>query len=264
MGFREGLEVFLIMVVIFQFLNQTNYGQLKKSGFYGLGIGVICSAIFGYFLFEFSSRLGETETTAKLWESGASIVALILITTFIYWMMNTGRTLVEEIKNQVRSNLSAWGVFFIAFVITLREGAEVSIFSFAGEYDLTSVFLGIGIAAVLAIGTYFSLFRINIKALFRVTLGYLILQAGYLLGYGIHEGLSAMANLQYISESSWLLEKAFDVSDTIFYHKEGLLGVPLNVLVGWYSKPEWIQLIAQVVYVVTLFSIWRRILRKNK
>jgi high-affinity iron transporter len=179
-------------------------------------------------------------------------------------MMHSGRNMVNEIHNQVKANLSAAGIFLIAFVLVVREGSEVAIFSFAGEYEILPVIIGLTISALLAIGIYFSLFRVNLKVLFSITLGYLILQAGYLLGYGIHEGLSALGGLNYINESSWLFTKAFDVSDTIFYHKEGALGLPLNVLVGWYSKPEWIQLAAHYGYVLILFIIWSKLNRTNK
>lgn len=264
MGFREGLEAFLILVVVFQFLNQIKQGHLKKFGIYGLVSGIVGSFLFGFILFKLTDNSGHTETTAKAWESVTSFVALALITTFIYWMMKHGRTMVGEIKNQVAANLSATGIFLVALVLVIREGAEVAIFSFAGEYDLPSVFAGIALSAVLAVLTYFSLVKVNLKAIFTITLGYLILQAGYLLGYGIHEGLEALEHMGVIPESSWLMQKAYDLSGTILYHKEGALGLPLNVLFGWTSSPEWIRLVLHVVYVVTLFSLWRRILRKDK
>jgi high-affinity iron transporter len=226
--------------------------------------GILGSSLFGYLLYKITSNSGHTETTAKVWESATSLIALGLITTFIFWMMKHGRTMVGEIKNQVAANLSATGIFLVALVLVIREGAEVAIFSYAGAYHLPSVFSGIATSAVLAVLTYFSLVKVNLKAIFAITLGYLILQAGYLLGYGIHEGLEALEALGTIPESSWLLQKAYDLSGTILYHKEGALGLPLNVLVGWTSSPEWIRLVFHVVYVVTLFSVWRRILRKDK
>lgn len=264
MGFREGLEAFLIMVVIFQFLNKSNMGHLKKFGNLGLISGLLGSLLIGGILYLISNEIGRTEQTAQLWASATSIIALALVTIFIYWMMHSGRTMVSEIHNQVTSNLSAVGIYFMAFVLVAREGAEVAIFTFAGEYHLLPVFVGLILSGLLAIGIYFSLFRINLKVLFTITLGYLILQAGYLLGYGIHEASEALEGLGYVSESSWFMQKAFNLSETIWYHKEGILGLPLHVLFGWYSKPEWTQLIAHYGYVIVLFGIWSRTLRTSK
>jgi len=89
------------------------------------------------------------------------------------------------------------------------------------------------------------------------------LQAGFLLGYGIHEGLSALKDIGYLSKDSFIFVKAFDVSNTIFYHKEGIIGLPLYVLTGWYSKPEWVQFIAQYGYTFLMFILWLKQKRKK-
>ncbi len=140
-----------------------------------------------------------------------------------------------------------------------REGAEIAIFSFAGQYTLLSIIAGVGLASVLALLIYKSLIKVNLRTLFNLTLVYLILQAGFLFGYAIHEGLSALKALNLLNPDSWLLIKAFDLSSTVLNHKEGLVGLPLFVVFGWYSKPEWIQFILlQYGYITSLFLIWKR------
>jgi len=39
-------------------------------------------------------------------------------------------------------------------------------------------------------------------------------------------------------------------------HKNGSLGIPLHVLFGWYSKPEWIQFIVQYLFTFSMFGYW--------
>ena len=39
-------------------------------------------------------------------------------------------------------------------------------------------------------------------------------------------------------------------------HKTGAVGLPLNVTLGWYSKPEWVQFIVQYAYTFLLFGFW--------
>ena len=60
-----------------------------------------------------------------------------------------------------------------------------------------------------------------------------------------------------------LLVKAFDLSGTLLDHKTGALGLPLYVLLGWYSKPEILQFAAQYLYTGLMLWYWRRVSRKN-
>lgn len=256
MGFREGLEAFLIVVIILQYLKKSNNTIFRKNAFLGALLGIFASLGIGGILFLISKSINKMDEVSKIWESSASIVALILITSFIYWMIKHGRNMVTEVQNQVKTNLSAIGIFSITFLMVAREGAEVAIFVFAGKYTLLSILLGISAALIFSILIYFSLVKVNLKILFNITLVYLILQAGFLLGYGIHEGLSALNSLNIIASTNPLFIKVFDLSKTIFYHKEGIIGLPLYVLVGWYSKPEIIQFIVQYVYTFIMFFVW--------
>ena len=193
---------------------------------------------------------------AKLWESVASLVALILVSTFIIWMIRNGRGLVSSIQEKVSMNFSKTGLFLLAAAMVAREGAELAIFSFAGKYTLWSLLVGVGLALGVSVLIYFSLVKVNIKVIFTVTLVYLILQAGFLLGYSVHEGLSAFKDLGILQSESFLYAKAFDLSNTVFYHKEGIVGLPLYVLIGWYSKPEWIQFALQYFFTFSMFIYW--------
>mgnify|MGYP001559609296 CR=1 FL=1 len=262
MGFREGLEAFLIVVIILQYLKKSGNTTFMKNAFSGALVGILASVGIGGVLLFISKSIGKTDELTKLWESSSSIVALILITTFIYWMIKHGRNMVTEVQTQVKTNLSAIGIFSITFFMVVREGTEIAVFVFAGKYILLSIFLGVALALIFCLLIYFSLVKINLKILFNVTLVYLIIQAGFLLGYGIHEGLSALQSLNIITSSSPLLIKAFDLSKTIFNHKEGIIGLPLYVLIGWYSKPEIIQFVVQYFYTFFLLFIWHREVKK--
>ena len=263
MGFREGLEAFLIVVIIIQYLNHSNNQSCKNSVYSGAFLGIIASILLGSGLYFLSSLIKKTDEIAKVWESGSSFIALILITTFIIWMMKHGRNMVDEVQNQVEQNLSKLGLFGISFVMVVREGTEIAIFTFAGSYTLFSILGGISFSLVIALMIYYTLININIKLLFTITLAYLILQAGFLFGYSIHEGLSALKSLSYIKGDHFLFIKVFDFSSTILDHKQGAIGLPLYALIGWYSRPEWIQFILQYSYTIGMFGIWSKISRNS-
>lgn len=256
MGFREGLEAFLVLALILRYLITIGESRLKGKVYQGASVGIIGSGLLGLGLFLVANTLGGVDTLSKAWESGASFIALILVTTFIIWMIRYGSQMTVNVREQVSQNLSATGVFLIAFAMVMREGTEIAVFSFAGKYAASAVFIGICASLVLAFLTYHSLIKVRIDLIFRITLVYLILQAGFLLGYSVHEGLSAMKGYTLLSADNLIFTKAYNLSDTILNHKDGILGLPLNVLLGWYSKPEWIQFVVQYVYTIGIFALW--------
>lgn len=256
MAFREGLEAFLIIAILLEFLDKTKNHNLKKNVWYGTYTGIIVSILFGIFLMTISSMIGGIDATAKLWESIASFIAVIFITTFIVWMIQHGHFIKKHIENKAAHDISKKGIFLLAMFMVAREGAEIAIFAFAGKYEAMPMLLGILLAIGLVILIHHSIVNIKLKTIFNITLAYLIIQAGFLLGYSIHEGLSALKSLEILPAENPLFIKAFDLSKTILYHKEGILGVPGYVVFGWYSKPEWIQFIVQYCYSGLFFVYW--------
>ena len=257
MAFREGLEAFLIIVILLKFLEKTRHEHLKKNLWSGLYAGIAASFAFGFLLNTVAERIGGVGATAKLWESLASLGAVVLIITFIIWMINHGSEIKKHIEGEATLNLSSKGIFWLAAFMVAREGVEIVLFQFAGKYTNISVVIGLLISVILTMAIYYSLVRVNLQTIFNVTLAYLILQAGFLLGYSVHEALSAAKDLKIVASESFIYARAFDVSGTIFDHKEGLIGLPLYVAVGWYAKPEWIQFILQYSLTFGLFFYWQ-------
>jgi high-affinity iron transporter len=255
-AFREGLEAFLIIVILLKFLERTNNSLLKKSVWNGLFTGIGFSVIFGLVLMWLSSFLGNLDTTAKMWESVASLIAVILITTLIKWMIDHGSQIKHHIERQAALSLTKKGIFLIALFMVAREGAEIALFQFAGKYAMLSIITGLALSIILVTLIYYSLVKIKLQTIFNIALAYLILQAGFLMGYSIHEGLSASKDLGMISAQNSIFTKAFDLSSTVWDHKIGTMGIPLYVAVGWYSRPEWVQFILQYALTLFLFGYW--------
>lgn len=253
-SFREGLEAFLIVVILLKFLDRTDNKILKKSVWHGLFTGIAASLVFGTILMGISSYFERMDSIAKLWESGASFITVVLITTLIIWIIRHGSELHGHIEGKATLNLSPKGIFLIALFMVGREGVEIVLFQFAGKYPLSSILLGVAISIGLVTLIYHSIVKIKIQTIFNITLAYLILQAGFLMGYSMHEGLSASKELGMIVGHHPIFTKAYDLSATLLNHKEGFLGIPLYVSIGWYSKPEWIQFILQ--YGLTCFLFW--------
>ena len=262
-GFREGMEAFLIVGIMLRYLDKIQRNDLKKNVTFGLWAGIGGSVVFGLVLWGITILVGQAGgAVSKLWESGASLLALIFISTFLYWMMKHGKTIVGDVQSEVSKKLSAGGLFALATVMVLREGAEIALFAFTSvdkQVYLIGILIGVLIAAVMAYLINKSLVKVNLAVLFNVTLIYLIFQAAYMLGYSIHEFLSALKSIGSLGEDHMILTKLFNLSGTALDHKVGAIGVPLNILVGWYSKPEVIQFVLQHLYIIGAFVMWKRI-----
>lgn len=255
-AFREGMEAFLIVAILIKFLDKSEEKKYKRNVWQGAFAGIIISIILGVVLFMVSSAIGGTDNTAKLLESVASLLAVLLISNFIVWMIKHGKKIKEHVENKAALNLSKAGIFLLAMVMVLREGAEIAIFSFARKYGLLPIITGISLSIIAVLLIFYSIVKIKLSTIFSVTLAYLILQAGFLAGYSLHEGLSASKGLGILEAGNKIYGKAFDVSGTVLDHKEGALGIPLYVAVGWYSRPEWVQFIVQYGLTGMLFAYW--------
>jgi high-affinity iron transporter len=263
-SFREGLEAFLILMLIVKFLHKTSNTHLNRSVLFGFLASVVISSVVGFLLFTLSSRLGTPSPLGKVWESVVSLMAVGFVASFVLWMIRHGSEMVQMVEKKAAVNLTTLGIFFVSFILIAREGVEIAFFSFAGDYPLVSIVIGVVAALVLSVGIYFSLVKVKLSLLLKITLVYLVLQTGYLLGYGLHEGLSALRGFHTLDANSLLFTKAFDLSNTILDHKEGALGAPLHLLLGWYSKPEWLQFLAQYLFTGALLVYWRKMTRATK
>lgn len=263
LGLREGLEAFLIVGIMIRFLGKIGRSELQSSVRLGLVVGVVASAILGLALWGITRILASGEdAVGELWASAASLAGLVLLSLFIYWMMRHGKTVVGEVQGQVGERMSRAGLVGLAAVAVLREGAEIALFSFASVNQrpyVLGVLIGVAVAAGLAYLISRSLIRVNLSVLFTVTLAYLVLQAGYLFGYAAHELISVLTDGGLIPAGGWIGVKAFDFGGSVLDHKTGPLGIVLNVLIGWYSRPEWIPLILHYGYIATMAVLWRRV-----
>ena len=256
MGFREGLEAFLLIAITLKYITKIDKGHLKNKVVQGGIAGLIISIFLGLMLSQFSEYLGGVSSLTKLWESVASFIALILVSVFIIWMIRHGSNMSKFVENELSQNISTNALFWISFIIIAREGTEIAIFSFAGKYPYEIVGMGVLTSLILSIFIFFSLVKVDLSVLFKITLAYLILQAGFLLGYSLHEGFAALKGYSMIASDNYIFEKAFNFSNTLLSHKDGIFGIPLHVLFGWYSKPEWIQFIVQYLFTFSMFGYW--------
>lgn len=252
--FREVLEAALIIAIILAYLTKIERKDLHKYVWLGAGLATVLSVGIGtVLLLLFGALQGVNE---KLFEGIASLLAAGVLTSMILWMSKNARNLKGSMQKKIDRLVSRKflaGITLLAFIAVFREGIETVLFLTAlfGQ-DFVGTFWGLlgGIVSVVIVA-YFLLkgsLKLPLHSFFKWTSVLLIVFAAGLLGYGIHELLEAGDLLGL--DAGLLGESAFDVNppkESVF-HEKGAVGSVAKALVGWDGNPEWLRVIAYIVY----------------
>jgi high-affinity iron transporter len=188
---REGIEAFLIVAIALAYLRKTGRDTLVPAVFWGTGAGVALSLILGIKLAEFAVQ--------PIWEGLLALVAVVLVTSMVIYMLRTARHLRTEIGARLeaaaqKAGAAAWlGVFAFTVLMITREGMETAFLIDAvalrtGSAEIiTGAMTGTALAAVLAWAWSRFGHRVNLALFFQVTSIFLLLFALQLLLYSFHE-----------------------------------------------------------------------------
>jgi high-affinity iron transporter len=218
-GLREGLEAALVVSILVAYLVKTDRRHLLPRIWIGVGIAVAVALGFGFALF-----YGPRSLTFEAQEAiggTLSIIAVGLVTWMIFWMARAARSLSGELRGQIdhAAEGSWWALVLVAVLAVGREGLETALFLWSATeavsrdtnatwQPLLGAALGIATAVVLGYLLYRGAIRINLSKFFTWTGAFLILVAGGVLSYGVHD-------LQEAGVLPGAHTLAWDVSDTI-------------------------------------------------
>ncbi len=193
-GVREGVEAALVVGIILAYLSKIGQRPLHRYVYLGSGIAfaasVIGAAMFALFVGEF------TGTAEQLFEGIAALVAVVVLTTMILWMMKAAKNIrmhVEQRIDTLVSRRQTTGLASLAFIAVFREGVETVLFmaGLAGAATTADIVAGVGVGILFAAFLGFLLFRaswkVNLKRFFQVTGVFLIVIAAGLFQFGVHE-----------------------------------------------------------------------------
>ncbi|WP_297435470.1 FTR1 family protein [Thermococcus sp.] len=257
--FREALEAAIIVAIIIAYLRRTNRANQIKDVRIGVILSVGVSVLLGIGILKFYGDLAEKE----LFEGIASYLAVIVLTSMIYWMATKGRNIKAEIESKVGKSIAPLALIGFTFIVVFREGLETVLFltPFMTQ-NLTGTLLGLAAglagALVLAYLIYWVGMRIDLRRSFYYSSILLVFVAAGLAGYGTHE------LIEWAGEEGYSLgvfaSTAYDLgipSGSIWHHK-GALGSIFAVLFGYSVSMEWGRVIVQFGYlIVALYLVLR-------
>ncbi|MCR1782606.1 FTR1 family protein [Nocardioides carbamazepini] len=269
-GLREGLEAALVVSILVAYLVKSERRELLPRIWTGVALAVAVSLGFGAAL-TFGPR-GLTFEAQEAIGGTLSLVAVAFVTWMIFWMSTAARGLGAELRGQIdrAADAGRWSLVVVAMLAVGREGLETALFLWAatqaGTRDtigsvtptwepLLGASLGILVAVALGYLIYRGAIRLNLTVFFTWTGAFLILVAGGVLAYGIHD-------LQEAGILPGLHNLAFDVSDVI--PPSSWYGTLLKGIFNFSPATTKLEALAWVLYVVpvgALFLFRTRIFR---
>ena len=260
-GLREGLEAALVVGILIAYVMKIERRDVLGRIWLGVALAVLLALGLGALL-TFGTD-GLSFEAQEIIGGGLSIIAAGFVTWMIFWMLRTARTLGSNLRADVSNSLggAGWGLVLVAFLAVGREGIETALFLWAAvqatgstSLPLAGASLGIVVAVALGYFIYRGVLRINLSRFFGWTGVLLIIVAGGVLSYGIHD-------LQEAGVLPGLYNLAFDVSATI--PPSSWYGALLRGTVNFSPATTWLEAIVWIGYVVPTLVIFIRAIRRG-
>lgn len=260
-GLREGLEAALIVAILVAYLVRTGNTWALRRVWIGVGAAVVLSLALGAVLVAVDESLSER--AAEAFAGTMSLVAVGLITWMVFWMATRARGIRDHLHGEVDRALasSTIAVAVVAFVAVAREGLETALFLWAGirstdegAVSVLGALLGLATAVVVGVLVYRGAVRLNMGRLFTWTGAALIIVAGGVLRYAVHE----------FQELGWLPGEddiAIDVSGT--FAPDGVVATLVRGLVNLKPVMSWLEVIVWLAYVIPTLILFFWVIRRR-
>ena len=264
LAFREGLEASLVVVIILLYLKKTNQRNFNRYVYFGVILAVFSSIIFAIiFSVTFGGFSGILE---ELFEGITFVISGIFIVTLVLWVSKEGPKMNVNLEEKVEESIETQRVFSISiltFIIVIREGIELVLLltgtaSIGSIPQLTSILggiIGLGLAVVIGVLTFYGVRTIDLSKFFKFTNVILILFAAGLIIFGIHEFIEAGV-INPIMDEVWnikhILPEKFPDGNPATPEWLEIIGSLLKALFGYNANPALLEII---IYPVLLFSI---------
>ena len=253
---REGLEISLVLAILFGYLSKTNRASDFRHVWVGSGIAVLVCLVLGIVI---NSAVGGLNGKVEQAVEGVlALAACAVLSWMVFWMRGHARGIGTELRQKIDHATTTSALTVIAFVAVTREGLETVLFLLGSRSATTTTsqfviggLLGLVIAAILGYLVYVGGNRFNLRMFFNVTGILLIFFAAGLAGKAVHE-LRELFGF----EGGWLFSSLLDLQSGPL--ATGNIYDFLKGLLGWHNSPERIRVITYVVYASTVLTLYLR------
>lgn len=234
---REGIEAALIVGIVASYLQQSGRQALMPAVWIGVLLAVALSLFAGAGLQLLAAEFPQKQQ--ELFEAVVGIIAVAMLTSMVFWMRNTARTIKGRLHASIDHSLAGgdgqgWALIGMVFLAVAREGLEsvfflLTIFQQSSGWQAPAGALGgIAVAVLVGYGIYSGGVRLDLRRFFRFTgLFILLVAAGLLAGVvrKLHEA-GLWNHLQGV---------LFDMSDLL--PMDGPIGAVFAGLLGYQAAP---------------------------
>lgn len=194
---REGIEAFLIVAITVAYLRKTGRHGLVSIAYWAVAAAIGLSLLLAQHAAEWVSTPFN--------EGVLALVAAVLVTSMIVYMLRAARHLRAEIGRKIELALqrppllARLGLFAFVLLMVAREGMETALLllSLAAQTDTLSMAQGgvIGILLAAGVAGLWARYghRVNLGLFFQATSIFLALFVVQLLFYAFHEFTEAGA-----------------------------------------------------------------------
>lgn len=247
-GLREGIEAALIIGIILAYLTKIEQKPLRRYVYLGAVVALVASVITAavwVLVWGTFSGVGE-----ELFEGLAAILAVIVLTSMIIWMMKAAKDIRRHVERRIDvlvDRRQVLGLASLAFIAVFREGVETVLFmaGLTGTVTTADVVAGVGIGLLAAVFIGYVIFatsyKVNLKRFFQATGLLLIIIAAGLFSFGVHE-------LQEANVLPWLAGEVYNLKPVFPDGQSNPLGYILRGLIGYNDNPTQLEVVAYFAY----------------
>lgn len=258
-GLREGLEAGIVVTIVIAFLVGRDRRREVRLVWFGVVVALLASVVAGALFAVTSARMAGRG--AETFEVVASALAMVFLTSMIFWMRHSAEETRERIEGKLARALRVGplAVFAVTVIAVVREGLEASVFVLVlgadrggGARSLAGLLAGAAVAVALTCLLQTGLVRISVARLLTVTGLMLIVIAGGVLAHLV----TSLQNLRLLpggTPNAFHLRAIVPVDSWYGEVADGLLGVT--------GEPTGLALLAWFTYLVVVLTAFLRLLR---
>ncbi len=262
--FRESLEASIIVGILLGYLLKTKQEKYNNLVYLSVAEGIAASIAFA-FIFNYVAG-GFRGITESIFEGATMIIAALLLTFMILWMLRQ-RNMAHKFHKKMQANINTgkiFGLFMLGFIAILREGVETALFLVAASYEegptsIVGAFLGLFAAIILGYLIFAGSMKISLRKFFSVTSLILVFFAAGLVGNGIRD-IQETGMLPILGSRAWDLNPLLGQNGAVpLIHQGGIAANILEGLFGYNPSPSILEVVAYLLYLSMIYLIYRKI-----